>query len=151
MSQAIQLHPRGEQRRFARVDSELPVKFRYGSTETSVAETADICRGGVCIHSGRYFRPGTRLVVSLAGDTPELNADVIWCRPSRESGGFWMGLRVVYDEAAVWSTMSSLLHQSLETSGALARPGCFGNCGEIGIGWSYTESSTVRDEAPLRA
>ncbi|MCC6486484.1 MAG: PilZ domain-containing protein [Candidatus Hydrogenedentes bacterium] len=147
MPQAIHPQHHGEQRRFARVTCELPVKFRHASTEVSTAETADIGRGGLCLHSGLYYRPGTRLVVRLASDGFEVNADVAWCRPSRETAGFWMGLRIVYDEAAVWNAMTSLLHRGLETSGAFSGSLSALGIGSEGAAWTCTGTSTERAEA----
>ena len=148
MSQAIRLQASGEQRRFMRVTSGLPVQFRYDSTDGSGAEMVDIGRGGMCLRSVRYLRPGTSLVLQFVAGAPEVNAEVVWCRPSRKADGFWMGVRILYDEAAVWDAMSSLMHRSLETSGALAgrTPRC--EAGSSGPCWAYAPGTSMECSVP---
>lgn len=114
-----------DERRFARVPFLGRVRFVYGAGRQGTGSAADVGRGGLRVHMGRYLRPGTKLMVSIPLDGPdqrsvELKTEVVWCR--REAGRleFETGLRAYYDAPEALEAISEVMYYALFEKGALA-------------------------------
>jgi hypothetical protein len=112
-----------DQRQFARVPFTGAVTYRYEPDHEGTAMCTDVGRGGLCLHLGRYLRPGRRVMLSVAGpdgEPLELKARVAWCRATPGSRLFATGVRVYHDEPQSLGALSTMVHKGLEQSGVFS-------------------------------
>ncbi len=120
MADETEITTMNDQRRFARVPFTGAVTYRYEPECDGTAMCADVSRGGMCLHLGRYLRPGKHVMldaVALDGEPLELKAHVAWCRAIPGSHTFATGVRVYHDEPQSMSAMTAMVHEGLEQSG----------------------------------
>ena len=85
-----------ERRKFARLDTRLPIAYRTLASDTPVeAASRNIGAGGICLFVKEPLQPGTRLEVTLTLPDRErpitVAVEVTWCQQyeliGRASGG----------------------------------------------------------------
>ncbi|MCX5782641.1 MAG: PilZ domain-containing protein [Elusimicrobia bacterium] len=77
-----------EERMFDRHEGELPIKVRFGDSNTFRNESMNnISLGGMSFRSSMYFEPGTELKVRAITleNAPEVEGKVVWCKRNRNS------------------------------------------------------------------
>jgi PilZ domain len=111
-----------DRRRSIRLPVDHSIRCHYGTGEAGTARLCNVGRSGVSARSGRYLRPGTRVMLEVgprrAGGSEELKAEVAWCRPARDSDEFLTGLRVYHDETRALGALSALMFDGLDRLGA---------------------------------
>ena len=76
-----------EHRRFARLDTKLPVTYRVlPATTFRGTKTKNISGGGICMLVNEPLSPGTTLEVMVKlpsrGDLVMFTGEIVWCRPN---------------------------------------------------------------------
>lgn len=109
-----------EQRVFTRVPFAHTVRWTDDHGESGLATVRDICRTGAGLALGSYFRPGPATVtlrfegISYLGETVEVRAVAVWCRPdSRNRETFLGGFAIVHGEGRTLGAMSEVFYTAL--------------------------------------
>ncbi|MDZ4860866.1 MAG: PilZ domain-containing protein [Candidatus Hydrogenedentes bacterium] len=119
-------------RSFARVAFGGRLSYWHGAGNPGTAIAADVSRGGLRLHMGRYLRPGTHVLLNTdevrsAGKPVELKGQIVWCNPEKRGQRFVAGVRVIYDEPDAITTISTLVTHAIAASGVLDMPQPSGN------------------------
>lgn len=109
-----------EQRVFTRVPFTHAVRWTDDRGESGLATVRDICRTGAGLALGSYFRPGPAVVtlrfegISYCGETVEVRAVTVWCRPdARNREAFFGGFAIVHGEGRTLGAMSEVFYAAL--------------------------------------
>jgi hypothetical protein len=100
-----------EQRRYNRAAHGGKVHYVYGPAYEGTGTCTDVGLGGVGVRLGRYLRPGTLVLVRMAGrpgDEPlQMKARVAWCRGT---GGhhFAAGFQVFQEDPVTMQGLAQL-------------------------------------------
>jgi len=92
-----------DQRRSARVPAQKPVSFSWKEVDTEQRRTTlsfALSRFGCGLYSLRFFKPGTRLMVSYGGKTIE--GAVAYCQENRPAELFEVGVGFDRDGHDFW-------------------------------------------------
>ncbi len=106
-----------DERTFVRVQFETSVHCASDDGHVGAGVTADVSRGGLSLHLGRYLRPGRFVLLRVneptAAEPLEVKGEIAWCRPEGPAGAFRTGIRVIHDEPEAFEGLSRLVHAAV--------------------------------------
>jgi len=108
-----------ESRIFTRLPFDSAVEWRDLTGEDGHAAVRDVSRGGFRLSLGRYLRPGPVVTVTFDhitfnGAPVELDAAVVWCKPTDQPDTFLAGLKIIHGGAATLAAASEVFYAAMD-------------------------------------
>ncbi len=108
-----------ESRIFTRLPFDSAVEWRDLTGEDGHAVIRDVSRGGLSLSLGRYMRPGPVVTVTFGdieftGAPVELDAAVVWCKPTDQPDTFLAGLKIIHGGATTLAAASEVFYAAMD-------------------------------------